>query len=180
MLKINRTTVYRSIKRYLERGHVRRRQVKYKPHIIKVMNYIDNKNLLESWASFTLVERAELIRKSIGVSIRPSVLQKLHVRLGIKYKNVKLTYQLTDEQKTFREREQYAKQLAQLVYENKRLLYLDETTFNYHMRQTKVWQYQDNSIHQSFKLPLANRRFSGVTVFGCIGNCLKKPVFMSA
>ena len=77
-------------------------------------------------------------------------------------------------------REAYALKLAQYIYDRQPVIYLDETTFNYHMRQRKAWQYADDSIAQSFKLPLNNTRFSGVTVFGCIGNGLKKPVMMSA
>jgi hypothetical protein len=45
---------------------------------------------------------------------------------------------------------------------------LDETSFNFHMRDGKTWQSAENSV----KFPLSNKRLSGVTVIGAIGyNC---------
>lgn len=64
--------------------------------------------------------------------------------------------------------------LSRLVVSGAPIIYLDETTFHYHMRQSKVWQRQGTSV----KLPLNNRRFSGVTLFGAISNCFDGAVMM--
>jgi DDE superfamily endonuclease len=63
-----------------------------------------------------------------------------------------------------------------LCVERKDVVYLDESTFNFHMRNRRTWSYNDERVSK----PISNTRYSGVTLFGAIGKCLKHPVFMTA
>lgn len=67
--------------------------------------------------------------------------------------------------------------LARIIsVEKKEIVYLDETTFNFHLRNRRSWSYDDERIEKR----ISNTRFSGVTLFGAIGKSLKHPVFMTA
>ena len=63
-----------------------------------------------------------------------------------------------------------------ITVEKSEIVYMDETTFNFHLRNRRVWSYNDERIEK----PISNTRFSGVKLFGAIGKCLKHPVFMTA
>jgi hypothetical protein len=56
------------------------------------------------------------------------------------------------------------------------VIYIDETTFNFHMRNSRSWSYEAERV----QIPVHNTRLSGVTLYGAIGTCLKHPVFMTA
>ena len=67
--------------------------------------------------------------------------------------------------------------LGRVISAEKRdIVYLYETSFNFHLRNRRVWSYNDERVEK----PISNTRFSGVTLFGAIGKCLKHPVFMTA
>ena len=51
---------------------------------------------------------------------------------------------------------------------------MDETTVNSYLRLSKALSYVDKPV----KTIVGRRRYGGVTIYGAIGNCLKKPVFM--
>lgn len=44
------------------------------------------------------------------------------------------------------------------------------------MRNRRTWSYDDERV----QAPISNTRFSGTTLFGAIGKCLKHSVFMTA
>ena len=73
-------------------------------------------------------------------------------------------------------RAKYAETLANVVIDEKPLLYLDESTFHCYLRQSRTWSYKDAPVI----FQLSRRRLSGVTLFGAFGNCLKKPFLMTA
>ena len=52
---------------------------------------------------------------------------------------------------------------------------MDESSFNTWKRINKTWAPKYNIIH----IPLQNSRRKGVTVYGAIGTCLKKAVFLT-
>ena len=56
------------------------------------------------------------------------------------------------------------------------IVYIDETTFNLHMRHKRSWSYSDLPV----KFVMARKRLSGVTLYGAIGNCLRQSQFMTA
>ena len=55
---------------------------------------------------------------------------------------------------------------------NRKLIYVDETTFNSRMSKAKSWSLPDKVNMHSI-----NFKYWSVTVYGAIGNCLPKPVF---
>ena len=63
--------------------------------------------------------------------------------------------------------------LAKRVAHGKGVVYIDESTFHWHMRQTHSWGYPEFGI----SFPITPERFKAVTVYGAIGNALKHPVF---
>ena len=73
------------------------------------------------------------------------------------------------------ERARYAVQLASLIEEGSDIIYVDETTFNTHLRAKRTYMYPECPVN----IEISNRRLSGVTLFGAIGSCLQKPVFMT-
>ena len=60
--------------------------------------------------------------------------------------------------------------------EKRDIVYIDETTFNFHLRNRRTWSYNDERVAK----PISNTRFQGVTLYGAIGKCLKHPVYMTA
>ena len=42
------------------------------------------------------------------------------------------------------------------------------------MRLSKAWSYDDQPV----KTLIGRKRYGGVTIYGAIGNCLKKPTLM--
>ena len=67
----------------------------------------------------------------------------------------------------------YAKKLKEKIASNRTIVYIDETTFNSTLRQSRVWQYYKKPV------PFAvGKRIGSITLYGAIGHCLKEPVFM--
>lgn len=74
-------------------------------------------------------------------------------------------------------RSDFAVYIARLITVEKReVVYIDESTFNFHMRNRRTWSYRDELVVK----PISTERFSGVTLYGAIGKCLKYPVFFVA
>lgn len=59
--------------------------------------------------------------------------------------------------------------LAQLIRDRKPLCYMDESSFNSWMRTRKTYKGAKDNI----KIVVPKTRSAGVTVFGCIGNCIR-------
>lgn len=56
------------------------------------------------------------------------------------------------------------------------IIYVDETTFNTHLRSARTYLYPQHPVN----IEVSNNRLHGVTLFGAIGSSLSKPVFMTA
>ena len=54
-------------------------------------------------------------------------------------------------------RKEYAKVLASLIHEGVSIIYMDESTVNVWMRQSKLWQQMDSPCN----VPLNNKRHKG-------------------
>ena len=67
-------------------------------------------------------------------------------------------------------------QLASLIDDGADIVYVDETTFNTHLRATRTYLYPEHPVN----IEVSNRRLHGVTLYGAIGPCLSQPVFMTA
>ena len=70
----------------------------------------------------------------------------------------------------------FAIELAQLVYDDKVVIYFDESSFNMWLRGRKTWQHPDEPV----KLLINKARGTGVTLYGAIGADMHKPFFMQA
>ena len=60
-------------------------------------------------------------------------------------------------------------ELAKLIRDKKPLCYMDESSFNSWMRTRKTFR----GARDSVKIMLPKTRTAGITVFGCIGNCIR-------
>ena len=61
--------------------------------------------------------------------------------------------------------------LAELIDKNEHIIYFDETSFNFYLRQSKAWQYGSKYRgNMQFKTNLPSRRFSGITLMGAISS----------
>jgi len=77
---------------------------------------------------------------------------------------------------TDQERLEYAKMLKQVIDSDKAVIYVDESSFHTWKTLNKTWAPKHNVIN----LPISSSRGKSLTVFGAIGTCLKKAVFMLA
>ena len=75
---------------------------------------------------------------------------------------------------TQKTKQEYAIKLKEFIDGDKPLIYVDESSFNTWKKMNKTWAPKHNIIH----LPLQNTRRKGVTVYGAIGACLRKAVFI--
>ena len=102
-------------------------------------------------------------------------LYRFYIRNGVKWK--KMTKQLHAESlepnKKYIERMVFAFKLNKIISQNKPLIYMDETTFNLFMKQSKGWYYKEDE----FEVPLPKKREEGFTLMGALGNCMHKPFF---
>jgi hypothetical protein len=66
-------------------------------------------------------------------------LRRLYLRLNIRYRPVKTEPQCANYETIHDRRQQFALELADYIERGVPIVYLDETTFNYHMRQSRSW-----------------------------------------
>jgi hypothetical protein len=74
------------------------------------------------------------------------------------------------------QREEFGLYLAELITSGKPIVYLDETSFNFHMRNSRCWQRANSLV----TVPLANKRLGGVTVIGAIGSGINGFIYTVA
>jgi hypothetical protein len=65
-------------------------------------------------------------------------------------------------------------ELSQLIDSNKPLVYFDESSFNMWMHSTRTWMNSNDPV----RILLNKSRGENVTVYGAIGNCLPKALFL--
>ena len=96
------------------------------------------------------------------------------MRLGIKYTIADKTYFLTDQRKEelWDQRKDYAVELAQYIQTGQHFVFVDETTFNTHLKLTRTWQ------RKGSRISLENaKRIGKCTLYGAIGTCFDGPVY---
>ena len=115
--------------------------------------------------------------QQLGFKVTYSRLRDTYIRLGIRYTKQHYRYRIKDERRMtlLQERLAYAEKLAQLVYSNESIIYFDETSFSNYLRPFKTWQKPNDPL----KINMPQKRIGGVTLFGAIGKCLPKPVYMT-
>ena len=122
----------------MERGKVEKRGCdrgrKVLPKTKLILDYINDDQRLQEWGRYTCKERAELIQRELGVSVHPHVLRKLYLRLNIKFRPVKVEPLCKNYHTIHERRQQFALDLAANIDAGVPIVYIDETTFHYHMR----------------------------------------------
>ena len=136
-----------------------------------------NKKILQLWAPYSLVERALLVHKVTNYKPSHFLLWEFYRANDIAWKTGKAIYRKEKSlEKTLqKERLVFSRIIAKLIEEKVPLIYMDETTFNTWQMKTKSWSSKSDIVYHhrpSTRL--------GITVFGAIGKCLKKPMFMTA
>ena len=63
--------------------------------------------------------------------------------MGITYKPVRIEFTVKNPETLSARRMLFAQQLAMLVYKQAKIIYLDETSVNFHMRQARAWTSDD-------------------------------------
>lgn len=106
-----------------------------------VIEYVRTQDCLQKWAHLTLRERSAVILKELNLKISVSQLHRLYHRQGIHYTCPQSAYSTkarTLEQLN-QNRNLFAKLLASRIVDSQPLIYVDETTFNCWMRNSKTW-----------------------------------------
>lgn len=115
-----------------------------------------------------------LVKECFGIEIGATQLRRFYLHNDIHFKAAKKVYEQSMSRAVLldTERKAFSTLLAHIIINNKRLCYIDETTFNSQIVLKKSWAMQDRPN----KHMMSKQRFS-VTVFGAIGNCLQKPYY---
>ena len=103
------------------------------------------------------------------------VLRNFYLKNGVKYLASNYAYQQSLQQQKSVILD-FAIELAQLVFDDKVVIYFDESSFNMWLRGRKTWQHPDEPV----KLLINKARGTSVTLYGAIGSDMHKPFFMSA
>jgi hypothetical protein len=141
----------------------------------KVSKYLLDPKVLQRWASLGLQQRCLQLSLDLEVNIHPNTLRDFYVKHNIRNRVVGFTYQ----QALNRSKAPimaFSLHLARLVQQKKSLVYFDESSFHMWMRNSKTWTPPDYSVKWAYP----KFRGTGITIFGAIGTCLEKPVFMKA
>lgn len=101
------------------------------------------------------------------------MLRNFYVKHGVRYLFSNYAYQqsLAVKRSTILD---FSMELAQLIHEDRVLLYFDESTFNMWMRGRKTWQHPDEPV----PLMINKDRGTSITVYGAIGVNVHKAFFM--
>jgi hypothetical protein len=118
-----------------------------------------------------------LVEKVFQHKISHFLLWEFYKANGVEWKTGKAIYRKEQkEQKRLKqERFAFARLLSKLLDENVPIIFMDETTVNTWQMKTKSWSTKNDIVYHT----RPSTRL-GVTVFGAIGNCLKKAMFMTA
>ena len=115
-----------------------------------------------------------MLRNEMGVTINVSTLWDFYQRNKIKNYKCSTTYaqaQLNEGLPAARMR--FALELANLIKLNLPVVYFDESSCNSWHRRSHTW----STAARPVKL-VVNKRREAITIFGAIGTCMPKPVFM--
>ena len=82
---------------------------------------------------------------------------------------------VTKADKLERERRAFALKLGSAIAAGKKVIYLDEASFNAFIFKPKAWSHKQKPV----EIPINNSRH-GTTLFGAIGSCLTHPCFRLA
>ena len=112
------------------------------------------------------------------VKVSAMTLRNFYKYHGIGFRNVQVVYRrsLEQEERLDPLRKECALAVTSLIMKGYPVIYLDESSFNSHLTQSKAWSFAQNPV-----LAITPRKYNAVTVFGAIGSCIKgNGVFMLA
>ena len=130
--------------------------------------------LLQKWACFTIRERILIIRRVYSFYMSPQTLTRFYWAHGVKYRAAKTVFKQALEMRKDLDidRSLFVDIISTIIVKNQPLIYVDETTFNSQIMQTKSWATRlEPNLHPK---PIL---WCSVTVYGAIGNCLNEPVY---
>ena len=96
------------------------------PDTLTILDYIGNDNRLQEWGRYTCRERSALILQELGLTVHPHVLRKLYIKLGIKFRPVKLEPKCADYHTIHERRQAFALRLGAEIANNTPIVYMDE------------------------------------------------------
>ena len=136
-------------------------------------DFLLSKQTLSDWAAHGLEERCTLLEISQGVRVSWQVLRNFYRKNGVRYLFGNYAYQqsLAVKRSTILD---FALELAQMIKENKAIVFFDESSFNMWMRPRKTWHNPEEPV----TIMINKDRGHNVTVYGAIGEKLARPVFM--
>lgn len=110
-----------------------------------------------------------------GVKINGDTLRKFYVRNGIGVRYCNFQYKHA-ERVTRNDRFDFAAKLYNLIHltNETNVVYFDESSLNLWPNVTHTWSHASQKV----LIPKTAKRLKGITVYGCIGEQLKKAVFM--
>lgn len=97
-----------------------------------------------------------------------STLRKFYKQNGITYKNVQYIRRHNQDAEWFTSRFAFCRQLSEVIYTNKHVIYFDETTVNSWINVKKTWAMAGLPLVSG----VSRTRFSNTTIIGAIGKCL--------
>ena len=114
-------------------------------------------------------QRVGIIRDEFDINLHRTTLRQFYVRHDIKLRFANFRYCHVKSPKWQAYRKRFVIKLAQLILTKAPLCYMDETAMNSWTRPSSTYMTKSHSVN----ITISGTRFSGVTVFGCIGNCIK-------
>ena len=110
-----------------------------------------------------------------GAKISESTLRKFYLHHKVAFLTAKVRYRYAQLNRPYLDarRKQFALTLGNLIASGRAICYMDETTFNVQTAKKRSWAPRNDPNHHHIE---SNRQ--STTVFGAVGDCLTKPVFM--
>lgn len=133
-----------------------------------------DRRLLELWAPYSIIERKQLLFNQWGLNISHQTLWEFYKHNDVKFSTGTAIYrkEKTRSAEIKGKRIAFAQLIANLMKQNKPVIFQDETTFTSWMLKAKSWSPAGDPIQH----PRNSKRFA-CTVYGAIGNCLTHGVF---
>ena len=183
-LRIPQASFFNAFKRYTNDGfQVINRHKLPRPHHKRmtklkdaVADYLLDFKTLQAWSGFTLEQRCKLIEQKFGISVRYRALSLFYRKHKVKRYVVGYKYQQEERMVDEADIQRYTLDLARRIVKGEKIIYMDESSVNLWMKNRQTWCNYSRPV----RMQLNKFRGNGITVFGAIGSCLPKAVFMQS